>query len=114
MFHSILALVALRYDALNALARASAPIPSHGRRRLIDYRALANREGADAGRILRGAEVPVAGHRAAIGEARAVAAGVLRSLDLTGRLALDTRARTVAPAVAFAGGDGRFDLGSAL
>lgn len=105
---NVLALTALRYDAFSALARASAPVPFHGRRRTVDYRALANREGADAGRILRGAEVPVAGHRAAIGAARALAAGALRSLDLTGRIALQMRAATVAPAVTF-DGDPRFD-----
>lgn len=105
---NVLAFTALRYDALSALAQASAPIPSHGRRRTIDYRAFANREGAAAGRILRGAEVPVAGHRAAIGEARGLAAGLLRSLDMTGRIALGTRAAAVAPAVTF-DGDPRFD-----
>lgn len=98
----LLALVALRFDAFVALARASASIPSHGRRRTLDYRALANVEAGDVQRLLRGAELPDLGRRAALVGARARAADTIRSLDMAGRFALDMRRTARTPAVVFA------------
>ncbi len=80
-----LALVALRLDALTALARAAASLPSLGGRRTIDYRALANAEATDAQRLMRAARVPPADRGIAAADARLSASRVTRSLDVAVR-----------------------------
>lgn len=82
-----LAFVALRHDALCALARAAASLPSFGRGRTIDYRALAIAEATDAQRLMRAAHVPAADRRITASDARAAGSRLTRSLDLTARLA---------------------------